>query len=60
MNLFQINKKYKLITKNQNQKVKIYTALILEEDDIFVKFEDKDNKEIILKKDLIQEVKDEK
>ncbi len=57
MEIFQNKKKYKLLTLTQNKKVKVYTARILEEGDMFVKFIDKKGKEITLKKEKIIEVK---
>jgi hypothetical protein len=59
MRIFQTTKKYKLIIRNQNNKVKVYTATILEEDDTLIKIRDRDNKEIILNKNNIIEVKNE-
>jgi hypothetical protein len=55
--IFKKNKAYKLITKNSNDKIKVYTATILEEDDFFLKFLDRENNEITINKDLILEVK---
>jgi len=55
MKIFQKEKKYKIKSKNQNKKIKIYTARIIDEDNTFIKFEDKENQIIVLNKSCIME-----
>jgi len=56
MKMFQTNLKYKLKVK-QKGKITIYTALVIDEDELFVKFKDKNGEEITLKKENISESK---
>jgi len=56
MKIFQKNKKYKLITKSENDKIKVYTIRVLDEDNDFIRFIDRDNKEWTINKEKIMEV----
>jgi len=55
MKIFQKEKIYKIKSKNLNEKIKVYTARILEEDVNFIKFKDKEDQIIILNKSCIME-----
>jgi hypothetical protein len=57
MKLTKPHKKYKLKKLNENGTISIYTALILEEDDTHIKFLDKLNKEFVVLKEQIVEVR---
>ena len=58
-NIFQIGKTYKIkfrsFVKNK-ENVSVYTATILEETELFVKFTNREGKEISINKNFILEV----
>jgi hypothetical protein len=55
MKLTKPNKKYKIKIKQENNKISVYTAIILEEDNTHIKFLDKLNKEFVFSKKQIIE-----
>ena len=57
MKIFQNNKKYKVKVKSKKGYT-VYTAIIIDEDDMHVKFKDRDGKQVTIKKEMIEEVSD--
>lgn len=52
----KIGESYRILLINDNGSLSVYTGKVLEEDDLFLKFQDKFNKEIIAKKLTIKRV----